>query len=131
MITYTKKEQDGKVIIVKSGHEHEFTMEEIRSHLAKLDKLEKELTAQVSLEESKMKNVEESHEIVKTLTDVQLVACSIYDKAKEIKAKCESKLAEIAEARKEYAEDIEEIKKQTGVELYDGTTAPTEPASEV
>lgn len=117
MITYTKHEEDGKVILTKTGHSHTFTMDEVREHLAKLDKMEKELTSQKELEEAKMQNVEANHEIVKTLTDEQFAACGIYARAKEIHIACVQKLEQIAEARKEYAEDLKAIEEQTGEKL--------------
>ena len=117
MITYTKQEEDGKVVITKTGHSITFTMDDIRAHLAKLDKIEKELTSQKELEEAKMTNVETNHEMVKTLTDEQFVACGIYARAKEIHTACIQKLEQVAEARKEYAEDLKAIEEQTGEKL--------------
>jgi len=117
MITYTKHEEEGKVVITKTGHSHSFTLDEVRDHIAKLDKLETELKAQKALEEAKMTNVETNHEIVKTLTDEQFAACGIYARAKEIHIACVQKLEQVDEARKEYAEELKAIEEQTGEKL--------------
>lgn len=117
MITYTKHEVDGKVTIEKTGHSHSFSMDEVKDHMAKLDKMEKELLAQKELEEAKMTNVETNHEIVKTLTDEQFAACGIYARAKEIHTACVQKLEQVEECRKEYAEELKAIEEQTGVTL--------------
>ena len=100
MITYTKHEEDGKVILPKQGIRIRSPWMKSVNTLQKLDKMEKELTSQKELEEAKMQNVEANHEIVKTLTDEQFAACGIYARAKEIHGMCAEKLEQIAEARK-------------------------------
>jgi len=112
-----ESEKENEVLIEKSGSTHQFTVEAVKKHMAELDRIEKELTAQIELEEAKMKNVETHHEIVQQLDDLRLTAIAVYAQSKGVKDKCEKKLKEVKEAKAEYHEEIEEIKKQTGVEI--------------
>lgn len=117
MITYSIKpasEEGGEDVIVKTGQSHEFKMSEVKAHLDKLAKFEKELEAQVKLEEAKMINVYDHHDTVHNLTDEQMNAVSVYYAAKTLKKTCEDKLKEVIKAKTEYYDEIKDIEAQTG-----------------
>lgn len=120
MITYSIKpatEEGGEDVIVKTGQDHEFKMSDVKAHMEKLDKLQRELEGQIKLEEAKMVNVFDRHDAVHNLTDEQMNAISVYYEAKKLKTKCEAKLKEVEEAKIEYQDELVEIKDQIGVTL--------------
>lgn len=120
MIVYTvkKTEVEGEEdMVVKVGQTHEFKMSSVQAHMTKLEKGVTQNKAQIALEAAKMGNVSSFHPIVSTLTMEQMVAVSVYAQAKATKEQCEKQLAEIETLQAEYKAEIEEIKKQTGLEL--------------
>ena len=114
MITYTKKDGEEGVII-KVGHSVEFNIGDVRPHIEKMEKLKKELTAQVELEKAKQANIEAHHEVVKTLEGEQKAAIAIHYTSDSIIAQAESKLKEIEALLAEYAKELKEIEEQTGI----------------
>lgn len=118
-ITYSVKPgQEGtESVIVKSGHEVEFKMGEVRDHMEKVKTLRKELEAQIELEKAKQVNVEGHHAVVQGLTEEDLAAVSIYYASKGIQKKSEEKLKEVVALLAEYDAELLEIKEQTGFEL--------------
>jgi len=130
MITYELKkavEEGGEDTIVKSGQSHEFKMSDVRTHMTQLAKQHSEMTAQIGLERAKVKNVTEHHPVILTLSDEQLTAASILNKAKPVIAALEAKLAEIEAQQELYTLELGEIEKQTGVKL-ELPAAPEAPA---
>lgn len=109
--------EDGDTKLQKTGHKIEFTVSEVRQHVKKLDKFLSEIAAQKSLEEAKMTNIESHNEFIKDLTEEQQHAVKMYYQSLELYKQCCEKIAELEEAKKEYTEDIEDIKKQTGIDI--------------
>ena len=118
MIKYKILNQDEKEIkIQKTGHKIEFTVREVEEHVRKLDKFLNEIGAQKAFEEAKMTNIEAHNEFIKDLSEEQQHAVKLYYSSLEIYKQCSEKLAELEDQRKEYVEDIEDIKKQTGIDI--------------
>lgn len=120
MITYQIKkatEEGQEDIIVKTGHEVEFKMSDVRTHMERIDKLEKEMKAQVELEQAKIENVKSLHAKVAELSPTEIVGAEIVAQASGIIAKCEAKLKEVETVKAEYAKELVDLKEQTGLEL--------------
>ena len=119
MITYTLKPitEGEEQVIIKAGAEHEFKMSEVSEHLEKLRKLKVQLTSQKEVEDAKCENVKHFNSFIKDLTDEQLNAAYLYAGSYKLSKACAEKLVEIEEAQKEYAEELSEIEKQTGLKL--------------
>jgi hypothetical protein len=129
MITYSiqpSTEEGGEDVIVKTGQSHKFKMSDVKAHLDKLAKFEKELEAQIKLEEAKMINVYDRHDSVHNLTDEQMNAISVYYAAKSLRKNCEDKLKEVINAKTEYYDEIKDIEAQTGKGLQTKTEAESE-----
>lgn len=127
MITYELKpaiKEGDEATIVKTGQSHEFKMSDVRTHMVQLAKQVTEFNAQLNLERAKVKNVSEHHPVILTLTDEQLTAASILNKAKAVIGALESKLAEIVAQQELYTLELGEIEKQTGVKLEELPAAP-------
>ena len=113
-ITYKIKEGTEDVIL-KSGHEVEFNLTDVKPHVEKMRSTQKELLSQIDLEAAKQRNVEDHHPVVSGLTDEEMAAVSIYYASKGIQKKSEEKLKEITELLQGYESELKEIKAQTGL----------------
>lgn len=120
MINYSLKKSEvegGEDIILKEGEVHEFTMSQVNSNLVELNKAERELSSQIELENAKMTNVENHHEIVKELEDEKMNAVAVFYSAKLMRDACQKKLEQVIAMKEELAKDLEQIKEQTGAVL--------------
>lgn len=120
MITYSvkKAEKEGEEdSIVKTGHEHEFKMSAVGANLVQLEKDQKEVDAQIVLEEATMTNIREHNPFLADLTDEQIHACSMFYASKTLAEVCKRKKALIDEYITTEKEAAVEIEKQTGVKL--------------
>jgi hypothetical protein len=118
MITYTvktKAENPSESVILKTGGEVEFTMNNIEADIAYLEKTKKELTAQMSLEDAKMKNVLRTHPHIEQVSEEDRVATYLYQQSFAFTKVAKSKLEQIENQLKEYADEKVEIIKQTGL----------------
>ena len=112
-----KSQEEGKTMIEKSDFTSEFRLEDVKAYIEKLKRSKQELEAQVSLEQAKIDNVKEYHAEVFDLPEEKKTAIVIVEKAKELKEVCEKKLEEIEVAFKQYREDLNEVKEQTGLSV--------------
>lgn len=118
MITYTIKtsaENPADSVILKTGGEVEFTMNNIDADIAYLEKTKKELTAQMGLEDAKMKNVLRTHPHIEQVSEEDRVATYLYQQSFAFTKVAKSKLELIEKQLKEYADEKVEIIKQTGL----------------
>lgn len=83
---------------------NEFTLEDIENHMAELDKMNRELTAQIRVSNAAKANVERNHTFVSKLSDEQLNAAHYLAETKEIIKKSEAKLKEVKATQKKYKE---------------------------
>jgi hypothetical protein len=133
-LTFTIKDFDkegGNPTVEKTGHVQTFRLSDVEADLAKIAKVRTEVTAQLQLEEAKMKNVEHFHEIVTQLSPESIAAIKIYADCLRMKEACEKKLVEIDEAERQYNEEIAEFTAQTGFvpkAPAQGPSAPSEAA---
>lgn len=119
MITYTIKESNEdikKAVIVKTGHEVEFTLENVEFNESDLLKIKKEIEATKKHHTIVVDNVNEHNPFVKDLTDEQKHAVNMLYKSEEVVKQCVEKLAEIDELLVKSAVEVAEIKRQLGIE---------------
>jgi len=118
MPTYKIKEQSKeKTTLSKSDFELDFTVESINEHLKYLVNKKKELTAQMDLEKAKMTNYVENHPYIFNHTPEERNAIALYDRAETLYKVCEEGLESVNKQFAEYAVELDEIKKQTGIEI--------------
>lgn len=128
MITYTFKPEentnDGVIkvtkkndrVIVKSGHEVEFTLADMENNEAYLEKQKKEIVPVIEHRKAVMQNVTENHPIVSELTPEQRHAVHMYREAEVELEKYEEVLAEVNRVLDKSAEEKKEIIKQLNLE---------------
>ncbi len=128
MITYTFKPEentnDGVIkvtkkndrVIVKSGHEVEFTLADMENNEAYLEKQKKEIVPVIEHRKAVMQNVTENHPIVLELTPEQRHAVNMYREAEVELEKYEEVLAEVNRVLDKSAEEKKEIIKQLNLE---------------
>lgn len=119
MITYKIKENNEnikKAIIVKTGHEVEFTLERAEYNQVDLLKMKKEVEATLNHHSLVVDNVLEHNPFIKDLTDEQVHAVNMFYESNSVKKQCVEKLSEIDEVLVSSAMEIAEIKKQLGIE---------------
>ncbi len=128
MITYTFKPEentnDGVIkvtkkndrVIVKTGHEVEFTLADMENNEAYLEKQKKEIVPVIEHRKAVMQNVTENHPIVSELTPEQRHAVHMYREAEVELEKYEEVLAEVNRVLDKSAEEKKEIIKQLNLE---------------
>jgi hypothetical protein len=128
MITYTFKPEentnDGVIkvtkkndrVIVKTGHEIEFTLTDMENNEAYLEKQKKEIVPVIEHRKAVMQNVAENHPIVSELTPEQRHAVHMYREAEVELEKYEEVLSEVNRVLEKSAEEKKEIIKQLNLE---------------
>lgn len=127
MITYTIKETNEdikKAVIVKTGHETEFTLERVAYNEEVLLKNKREVDATLKHHQLIIDNVIEHNPFIKDLTDEQQHAVHMYYESNSVKRQCEDKLNEIGTNIFNSAMEVAEIKKQLGI-----VDEPSEPVN--
>lgn len=105
-----KKNKDFKKAIIARGNlVNEFTVSDIEKHQAQLDKMERELTAQVKLTKAVVANVERNHPFVSKMTDEQLNAAAYLAENRHLLDESEKKLKDVLKAKKNYKEVVSTI----------------------
>lgn len=89
-------------VIARSNLTNEFTIADIEKNQFDLDRLERELTAQVRVSTAAIDNVKRNHAFVSKMSDEQLAAASYLFETKELLQKSESNLKEVKAAKKNY-----------------------------
>lgn len=118
MPTYKIKEQsEEKTILSKSEFEIDVPVAAIEQHIQYLKTKKKELESQIGLEKAKMTNYAENHPYILKMTPEERNAIALYDRAETILKACEEGIASVNQQFAEYAVELDEIKKQTGVEI--------------
>ena len=129
------KGEDGKEveispdsIVEKRGHVIRFSLREILVNHAQLEKVDGEMKGQMELQLAKMKNIEQHHGFVISLTPEELFTVHMYAEAKSIYTQCLNKRKEIEDTIKSDKEEIAEIKKQIPeLDLPDPIAIPQHP----
>jgi len=103
-----------KSIIQRSNLTNEFTLEDIENHQVELDRLEKELTAQIKMSTAVVGNVERNHPFVAKMSDKQLNAAAYLFETKKIINDAEKKLKDVKQTKKNYKEVVSTIYKKFG-----------------
>ena len=93
-------------IIERSNLTNEFTLADIENHKAELEKMQRELTAQIRVSNAAKENVERNHKFVSKMSDEQLSAAHYLLETKDIIRKSEAKLKEVRATKKKYDEVI-------------------------
>lgn len=127
MITYTFKETEtpeGEIVltkakdrvIIKSGHETEFTLADMEANEKGLEKNKKEIEPVIEHRKAVMKNVSENHPIVLELTPEQRHAVHMYREAEAELETYEKTLARVEEVLAKSAVEKANIYKQLNLE---------------
>jgi hypothetical protein len=103
-----------KSIIERQNLTNEFTLEDVENHLFEMDKMERELTAQVRVSTAVIANVERNHPFVSKLSDEQLSVAIYLGEAKDIVRKSNAKLRDIKATKKKYKEVTDVVYKKFG-----------------
>lgn len=98
--------------IVKTGDVVEFTMNEVEVNNEQLEKLKKELTAQIAHEKAVMENIEHFHKFVTEMSDEDLLTAWMYKESKGKVTLLTPKLEDVEKVLDESYKEIEEIKNQ-------------------
>ena len=93
-------------IIERHNLTNEFTLADIENHKAELEKMQRELTAQIRVSNAAKENVERNHKFVSKMSDEQLSAAHYLLETKDIIRKSEAKLKEVRATKKKYDEVI-------------------------
>ncbi len=115
MIEYkikSRSESPEDTIIEKTGDSVSFSIGQIMANEAELEKLRRQLQAQVDIEAAKMSNIEEHHPFVLTMSEQDMFTAHMYQGAKSIVLVGKDKIKQIEDALKSSAEEREEIKRQ-------------------
>lgn len=105
-----KKNKDfKKAIISRANLTNEFTISDIEKHQAQLDKMERELTAQVKLTTAVVNNIERNHPFVAKMSDEQLNAAAYLCENRHLLKESEQKLKDVKRAKKNYSEVLKTI----------------------
>ena len=113
-IAKANKKDFKKAVIQRSNLTNEFTLEDIETHQVELDRLEKELTAQIKLSTAVVGNVERNHPFVSKMSDEALNAAAYLAETKNILRDAEKKLKEVKQTKKNYKEVVDTIYKKFG-----------------
>jgi len=116
-ITKENKDNIFDTEIEVSGVTNKFTPRELVISLKSLNKLLIEITANKKIKAATMKNIENSNPIVKDLSPENLCACYLYYEAFTFNKEADKKLKEIETQIETDETNLEEIKKQTGLDI--------------
>jgi len=118
MITYKIKSQSkDNVVLVKEGAVTEFDVNSVKTNLIQLEKMIKELTAQISLEDAKISNYVHFYPAILKRSTEEINAIALYQRSAELKANSEIKLKECKKALKRFNQEKKLILEQTGIEI--------------
>ena len=120
MLKYKLIKEEGDVIdyvIEKRGLTSEFTIRDINSNLARMEKVTKELQAQLELEQAKMTNIEHFHPFVKDLSPEDLHTAWMYREAQEYVTQIVPKLEEIKNAVAADEKTVAEVKEALNLDV--------------
>lgn len=106
-----------ETIIKVSGVTQEFTIADLKNDIAYLEKTQREIEPVVKLKEAEIHNIVEHHPSVLNLSDEERTAAYLYNQAFVFVKEAKIKLKEISKQIKRSKDDLEEIKKQTGLKL--------------
>jgi hypothetical protein len=115
---FNLKKQDKKnykkSVIERVNLTNEFTLGDIENHKAELDKMERELTAQIRVSNAAAENVKRNHPFVAKMSDEQLNAAQYLFETKTIISKSEAKLKEVKATKKKYNQIIDIVMEKFG-----------------
>lgn len=112
-----KTQEEKETTLSKSDFELDFTVESIESHIQYLVKRKAELEGQMKIEKAKMTNYTDNHPYILERTPEERNAIALYDVAETMYKACEEGLEKVMEQFAGYAIELEDIKKQTGIEI--------------
>lgn len=98
--------------IEKLGVVVNFTWNDVVRDIERLKKALKEIEGQKTIDEAKMKNIEQYHPIVLTTSPEDMVSISLYADSKGRVGMCNEKIAQIDKQLADYEEEMEDIAKQ-------------------
>ena len=103
--------------IVKTGGEVKFTLRQIENDKIYLNKKKTEIEAECRIREATKSNITRTHPHIEKMTEEDLTAAYLYREATGFLSESAKNLKNIQKGLDEYAEDIIEIEKQTGLKV--------------
>ena len=107
-------------VILKTGIEEvkaEFSFNDINKDITTLNKKKLELEGKIKVETAKIQNVKDYHPETEKMDEKARIAASIYQISTEEVRIAEKYLEAIKERLDLYAKEMEEISRQTGIEI--------------
>lgn len=92
-------------VIEKSGIKGHFTLLDVETHEAKLNKMRSELKGQIILSKAQADNIERNHEFVLKLTEQDLFTAALYNETTSTLQDCAKKLDMVEAGLKEYEDE--------------------------
>lgn len=114
------KEQDW--VIEKTGGTVEFTLNDIKKDIENMKKIKTEMEAKAKIEGAMMENVATNYPDVPKIDEKIRVAVFLYQKSWATKKMCDERVSEMDKQLVVYADEIQEILKQTHLSLEEKTT---------
>ncbi len=103
-----------KAVIERSNLTNEFTIAEMEADEMQLNRLEREMTAQIKVSSAAVDNIKRNHSFVAAMSDEQLATASYLHETKQVLEAAEKKLKEVKAAKKKYKEVKDVIYKKFG-----------------
>jgi uncharacterized membrane protein YcgQ (UPF0703/DUF1980 family) len=101
-------------VIKRSNLTNEFTLRDIETHLSQIEKMERELKAQVKLTTAVIDNIKKNHGFISKMSDEQLHTAAYLYENKTVLNEADKKLKEVSRTKKNYKEVIDTIYKKFG-----------------
>ncbi len=114
------KEQDWT--IQKTGGTVEFTLNDIKKDIENMKKIKTEMEAKAKIEGAMMENVATNYPDVPKMEEKIRVAVFLYHKSWATKKMCDERVFDLDKQMATYAEEVQEILKQTHLSLEEKTT---------
>ena len=105
--------------IEKSEHAPtEFEVKNVAEHVEAVNKTIKETEAKISLEKAIITNIGNQHPGVLAMNEQLRQACYLYMKSKLALVPAKEGLKQLNESMDEYKEELNELKEQTGIDIW-------------
>lgn len=109
-------------MIEKTGGTVEFTLNDIKKDIENMKKIKTEMEAKAKIEGAMMENVATNYPDVPKIDEKIRVAVFLYQKSWATKKMCDERVSEMDKQLVVYADEIQEILKQTHLSLEEKTT---------
>lgn len=106
-------------LLEKDNLTAEFTIRAIEENIAELEKFEKELKANISLQKAAMENIANNHPGILGLSDQLKIAAAMYSESDQKQREYKTKLKDVRAVLKREKAQIDEVYEALGFEKSD------------